>query len=597
MADQGTPNTQTLPPGTYSVSETTPDGWTLTSTVCTSSVAEKTQSADNIVLEAGEAVTCTFTNTLKGSLTIQKSAVPKADFPFEFTVSSVETNAPFTPINFMLDDDGKEGTETGNIHDSAKVFTALPAGSYIIQEANLPAGWNLTGIQCCNPIIDNNGNETGCTPIVIEPEAFSAEIDILPGTSQRCTFTNTIETQGKIIVDKITWPATGNENGAPSFNFATTGIGYEAFSLTDGAPANQQVLLPGVYSVSENPADGWYLIDAVCRSSVEGKTQNPERIVLENGESVSCVFHNTVPGSVAIKKTTVPQGSPQKFQFVTSITALNAKMLMDGELNVAQIDPDQMGLSPVTNSWLLTEVLPTSWKLQGLLCTEIIPDKPTTFKIDLVRNQVEIYPNDEPFAGIALCVFTNEEIGDPDPEINDPPISIDDGKIMPETGFPIGRITDLPAQPLAKLYQSTELVLSIPSLNLSIPIIGIPETEKGWDVTWLTDQAGWLAGSAWPTWKGNTVLTAHVWDAYNQPGPFAGIKNLRYGDLIQIESLRRTYTYEVRENERIHTENVEKMMQSEKEDWVTLVTCESYDSQSQKYLSRRMVRAILTQFE
>jgi LPXTG-site transpeptidase (sortase) family protein len=92
-------------------------------------------------------------------------------------------------------------------------------------------------------------------------------------------------------------------------------------------------------------------------------------------------------------------------------------------------------------------------------------------------------------------------------------------------------------------------------------------------------------------------LTAHVWDAYNQPGPFADIKNLRFGDQFEINSLGKNYIYEVRENKLIRADHVDEMMQPEKEDWVTLVTCENYDAQTQEYSSRRLVRAVLIRYK
>ena len=77
------------------------------------------------------------------------------------------------------------------------------------------------------------------------------------------------------------------------------------------------------------------------------------------------------------------------------------------------------------------------------------------------------------------------------------------------------------------MYQSTDLMLQIPALDQEMRIVGVPNTSSGWDVSWLGDDAGYLYGSAFPTWEGNTVLSAHVWDANNNPGPFANLKDLR----------------------------------------------------------------------
>ncbi|MCP4142349.1 MAG: sortase [Chloroflexi bacterium] len=137
------------------------------------------------------------------------------------------------------------------------------------------------------------------------------------------------------------------------------------------------------------------------------------------------------------------------------------------------------------------------------------------------------------------------------------------------------------------------MMLEIPSLNINIPIVGVPQSENSWDVTWLGNGAGYLAGSAFPTWAGNTVITGHVWDTYNQPGVFSELKTLTYGDQVQIQAWGLTHTYEVRESNLITSKNVDAVLQSEEYDWLTLVTCEFYNPFTEEYLFRRSVRAIL----
>ncbi len=164
---------------------------------------------------------------------------------------------------------------------------------------------------------------------------------------------------------------------------------------------------------------------------------------------------------------------------------------------------------------------------------------------------------------------------------------------LPETGFRHGEVTQLPNQPAAKAYENTAMTLEIPKLGVNTVIVGVPQSDASWDVTWLGNSAGYLAGSAFPTWAGNTVITGHVWDAYNQPGAFAEIKSLKYGDQVQIQAWGQTYTYEVRESKLVTKKNVNAAFQAEEYDWVTLVTCEFYNPFSGDYLFRRAVRAVL----
>ena len=124
-----------------------------------------------------------------------------------------------------------------------------------------------------------------------------------------------------------------------------------------------------------------------------------------------------------------------------------------------------------------------------------------------------------------------------------------DEEMMPGTGLPmVEGIVTLPKQPETAVYAKTEYLLSIPKLDVKMPIVGVPKTMTGWDVTWLGEKAGYLAESAYPTQAGNTVLTGHVWDNLNHAGPFADLKNLAYGDEILITAAGGVYVYEVRES-------------------------------------------------
>jgi len=168
---------------------------------------------------------------------------------------------------------------------------------------------------------------------------------------------------------------------------------------------------------------------------------------------------------------------------------------------------------------------------------------------------------------------------------------------LPETGFPVGSQTILPAQPLSEAYNSTGLTLNMPTLNVSTPIIGVPLGDDGWDTTWLGNYAGYLEGSAFPTWNGNTVITGHVWGSSNRPGIFADLRSLQYGDEIKIHAWGQVFTYEVRSNAIITGGNVSSVLRSERLDWLTLLTCDSFDMESNSYRYRRVVRAVLVRVE
>ena len=169
---------------------------------------------------------------------------------------------------------------------------------------------------------------------------------------------------------------------------------------------------------------------------------------------------------------------------------------------------------------------------------------------------------------------------------------------LPETGFAPGRNNPIPQQPADKDYQNLDnLSLEIPDLNISLPVVGVPMTEDGWDLTWLGEKAGWLEYSALPGRDGNSVITGHVVNSEGKPGPFIGLKDLKYGDHIFINAWGQRFEYEVREVKTITPQDIKTVMKHEVYPWITLVTCKDYDEKHQTYDHRTMVRAVLIKIE
>ena len=123
--------------------------------------------------------------------------------------------------------------------------------------------------------------------------------------------------------------------------------------------------------------------------------------------------------------------------------------------------------------------------------------------------------------------------------------------------------------------------------------MGVPETDNGWNLTWLKDSVGYLESSAYPTFNGNTVLTAHVRDASKNLGPFSDIKGLKLGDRILLHAYGKTYVYAVQENAKISPNDISTAFKHEEYSWITLVTCEDFNAKIEQYAHRRMVRAVL----
>jgi LPXTG-site transpeptidase (sortase) family protein len=167
-------------------------------------------------------------------------------------------------------------------------------------------------------------------------------------------------------------------------------------------------------------------------------------------------------------------------------------------------------------------------------------------------------------------------------------------QLIPATGFAPNVVTLLPVQPAAQAYSSSDLVLEIPSLNIRASIVGVPQDTEAstWDVSWLWNEVGWLNGTAYPTWSGNSVLTGHVYLPNGKPGPFVNLKDLHWGDRIIIHSLGQQYTYEVREGKRVLATD-QSIFKHKDLPWLNLVTCQGYDEDTHQYQYRTVVRAVL----
>jgi len=168
---------------------------------------------------------------------------------------------------------------------------------------------------------------------------------------------------------------------------------------------------------------------------------------------------------------------------------------------------------------------------------------------------------------------------------------------IPDTGFAPNAKTDLSNVPLESYSTlAGNIWFEIPSLGVRTTIVGVPLRKGNWNVSWLGRQAGWLEGSAFPTWDGNSVVTGHVYLSNGLPGPFVNLSQLKYGDTIIVHANGQKYTYEVRANKVVNP-NDASVFKHEERSWVTLVTCKEYDEKTDSYRKRVVIRAVLLKVE
>ena len=163
--------------------------------------------------------------------------------------------------------------------------------------------------------------------------------------------------------------------------------------------------------------------------------------------------------------------------------------------------------------------------------------------------------------------------------------------LIPVTGFTPDFVTEL-SPSSRNVYNPTGLSIEIPVLSVKTSIEGVQLKNGNWDVSWLQNQVGWLNGTAYPTWMGNSVLMGHAVDAVGKPGVFSKLKSLNAGEYIFVYDLGYRYTYKVVSNEFVQPDDISILAHEEKA-YLTLVTCANFDEKTATYLQRIVVRAVL----
>ncbi len=235
----------------------------------------------NITLNGnGGSLDCTFTNTKQASLTITKVAQPNHSQDFQFT-----TTGSGLPPTITLDDDAVPGGPPNSV-----TYSVTPGVTYTVAETQVN-GWTLSGIQC-NP---GAGSSASTNPM-----NASVAVNLAPGASMTCTFTNTKSTT--LTIKKIAQP-----NDPQDFEFTTTGSGLPpTITLDDdaapGGPPNSVTysVTPGVtYTVTETQVTGWTTNSIQCIPDVTGSSQSTNSatrtatVNLDPGTNMTCTFTNT----------------------------------------------------------------------------------------------------------------------------------------------------------------------------------------------------------------------------------------------------------------------------------------------------------------
>jgi hypothetical protein len=305
----------------YSAAETVPAGWDLTSATCSDG-----SPVNNIDVGAGETVTCTFTDSKRGTIIVKKVTDPSPD-PSD-TSFSFSAGGGLSPSSFSL----KNGQQ--------QTFSNVTSGSGYSVSETVPSGWSLTSATC------DDGS-----PV--------SNIDVGAGETVTCTFTD--RKAGSIIVKKVTNPSPDPSDTSFSFT-AGGGLSPSSFSLKNGDQQTFSNVAPGSgYNVSESVPAGWDLTSSTCDDG-----SSVTNIDVSAGETVTCTFTNRKRGTIIVKKVTDP--SPD-------LTNTSFPFTAGGGLSPSSFslkNGDQQTFSNVVpgSGYSVAETVPTGWNLTSALCDD-----------------------------------------------------------------------------------------------------------------------------------------------------------------------------------------------------------------------------------
>ncbi|WP_022889667.1 prealbumin-like fold domain-containing protein [Agromyces italicus] len=298
-------------PGSYDLAESPLEGYDTTDLVCIDpdqgTIVDDAAFTAVLDVDPGEFVECTYTNTQRGEIRVDKETIPDEwDQDFDFSLVGEDTDEQFT-INDATDDEA----------DPWSSGLIVP-GDYTATET-VPEHWELESISCGTP------------------EGASTAIVLAPGAVITCVFTNealpgsvTVTKNVVGVADGFEWafdltisPVPGVQPGTQTVTGA--GDGSDTATWTDLVPGEQ-------YTVTETAVDGWNLGEITCTGGGGELTDlNGDEpgfaFVAEIDTEIDCALTNeAVPGEIEIAKSTV--GGDGTFDF--ELTPLDAEGVPSG---------------------------------------------------------------------------------------------------------------------------------------------------------------------------------------------------------------------------------------------------------------------------
>jgi uncharacterized repeat protein (TIGR01451 family) len=333
---------------TYTLSESTTDGWTAGTITCTGLVdADGEAEGFQFVAAPGLELECALTNTADpGEIVVTKSTEGD-DGTFVFELTPIDANDELgEPITESATTTGGTGTAT---------FSGIVAGSrFSIAEADPGAAW-LPGFLTCE--VTPAGSQDS-TEIDID------DFTVNPGDAIECEITNT--KTGTIVVVKSVEGSNGTFDFTRSWPSVDTEFELTTTEPTDGATETFSNLAPGSYSVSEIADEGYDGVLECSDTDNSSTTDLTANLTLDAGETIICTWTNTQRGQLVVVKQTVPDGSEEQFDFVWNTAGGDEA----DETAFSRGDGQSYATAVVPGDYTVTETAKSGWSLSDLECLD-----------------------------------------------------------------------------------------------------------------------------------------------------------------------------------------------------------------------------------
>lgn len=272
LANTGTTTVTGLAPGVYDLNETVPAGWALVGSSC-----DDGSVIPNVDVGLNEIVTCTFTDTREATLIIRKQTVPDMD-PQVFSFS------------------GNHPGLTGGIDDfdnsSAQLISTIVTGSAVdgvVTEA-VPAGWALTDISCTGAVSSTIQFSGGVGGAGFDPGDTTVAVDLTPGETVLCTFTNSRLPVLTLVKDLVT--DSGGTANAIDWTLDATGPTAGINGSTGNAAVTTVSILPGDYTLSESGGPTGYTEGPWVCNSAGGSSLSGDVLTAVYADDIVCTITN-----------------------------------------------------------------------------------------------------------------------------------------------------------------------------------------------------------------------------------------------------------------------------------------------------------------